>query len=140
MARGGARQPWALSAAGQHSAAQKLYPNAHVGPLLTVNHWLTYADECCERDWRLELRKGSSDFPKRQLGISDVEWPANDPGLADSTSTRLKKGHLAELNSDLGVASDGPSKVLTIITAKLDAADRMLLLACLRITSTVVRR
>ena len=51
-----------------------------------------------------------------------------------------KKGHLAELNSDLGVASDGPSKVLTIITAKLDAADRMLLLACLRITSTVVRR
>ena len=90
---------------------------------------------CC-----LELRKGSSDFPKRQLGISDVEWPANDPGLADSTSTRLKKGHLAELNSDLGVASDGPSKVLTIITAKLDAADRMLLLACLRITSTVVRR
>ena len=86
------------------------------------------------------LRKGSSDFPKRQLGISDVEWPANDPGLANSTSTRLKKGHLAELNSDLGVASDGPSKVLTIITAKLDAADRMLLLACLRITSTVVRR
>ena len=90
---------------------------------------------CC-----LELRKGSSDFPKRQLGISDVEWPANDPGLANSTSTRLKKGHLAELNSDLGVASDGPSKVLTIIIAKLDAADRMLLLACLRITSTVVRR
>ena len=40
----------------------------------------------------LEFRKGSSDFPKRQLGISDVECPANDTGLADSTSTRLKRG------------------------------------------------
>ena len=113
----------------------RVTPNIRVGSCSTRRLDDGGRGGCC-----LEFRKGSSDFPKRQLGISDVEWPANDPGLADSTSTRLKKGHLAELNSDLGVASDGPSKVLTIITAKLDAADRMLLLACLRITSTVVRR